>query len=325
MEENKGKYNLGAELLKDEDKYKEFLISEAFAIPKDFGYDGPPCLRDLAINGIPANGRTTTLYAAGVYARKRNPDDWKLAVAHFNLTLIQPPVPHDEVDAIIKKVSRKTYRYPCEDNPLRSICDKKTCAQRDYGVEGTFSTGDVTFGNLRVVRGSVPTTWIIDVNGKDLHLYTEELMSQTAFAERLMEKLYMLMEPMKKDAWRELLAKKLAEVEHVNDDDDITDNYKFDHLIEKFFNNNPGNSPDDIAVGRVYLKSGQYYFQLKHLVSYLVSNGHKNVAARDLTPVLRRMGGDNRFHIRVRGSAIRTWMMPASSIKKEVKGGDIVD
>lgn len=325
MGNSKEVFDLKRALAQDEDENRASALKETFAIPKDFGYDGPPCLRALAMNGIPANGRLTTLYTAGVYARKRNPDDWKLAVAHFNLTLIQPPVPHDEVDAIIKKVARKTYRYPCEDNPLRGLCDKETCSQVDYGVEGTFSPDGMILGNLRVVRGSVPTTWIIDVNGKDLHLYTEELMSQTAFAERLMEKLYMLMEPMKKDAWRELLAKKLAEVEHVNDDDDITDNYKFDHLIEKFFNNNPGNSPDDIAVGRVYHRSGKYYFHLKHLVSYLVSNGHKGVASRDLTPALRRMGGDNRFQVHVKGVPNRVWMMPASSIKKEVKGENIVD
>lgn len=162
--------------------------------------------------------------------------------------------------------------------------------------------------------------WLMKHGEKIIRLTVDDLMNFSRFSTVCMEQLRFLPHKMNKDAWRNLIVDKLGQVKGVplvDLDDDVTDNYKFDHLVEKFFNNNPGKNPDDIAVGRVYLKNRQYYFQLKHLVSYLVANGHKGVASRDLTPALRRMGGDNRFHIRVRNVVLRAWMIPASAFAKQ--------
>ena len=75
--------------------------------------DGPPCLQHIMTMGFPEGGRNISLFNAGVYFRKKNPDDWQEDLFAFNYE-IENPLPSSEVNGLIKSVSKKDYAYTCK-------------------------------------------------------------------------------------------------------------------------------------------------------------------------------------------------------------------
>ena len=51
--------------------------------------DGPPCLQHIMTMGFPEGGRNISLFNAGVYFRKKNPDDWQEDLMKFNYEVYQ--------------------------------------------------------------------------------------------------------------------------------------------------------------------------------------------------------------------------------------------
>src|SRR5690606_20099328 len=54
-------------------------ISQTVAPPSSTVEHGPPCLQHLAMQGFPPGTRNVGLYNLGVYAKKRDPDNWEAA------------------------------------------------------------------------------------------------------------------------------------------------------------------------------------------------------------------------------------------------------
>ena len=98
--------------------------------------DGPPCLQHIMTMGFPEGGRNISLFNAGVYYRKKNPDGWQEDLMRFNYEQLDEPLPSGEVNGLIKSVSKKEYAYTCKQSPICNYCEKSKCIKREFGIGG---------------------------------------------------------------------------------------------------------------------------------------------------------------------------------------------
>ena len=59
--------------------------------------------------------------------------NWKDVVYDYNDKYMSPGS-KEEVQNIIKSLSKKEYFYLCDEEPLKSCCNKQLCLKRQYGI-----------------------------------------------------------------------------------------------------------------------------------------------------------------------------------------------
>ena len=52
----------------------------------------------------------------------------------FNETAMEQPLSDTEVNIITKQHDKKDWGYKCNDQPMCSLCDKKLCKSRKFGI-----------------------------------------------------------------------------------------------------------------------------------------------------------------------------------------------
>ena len=102
--------------------------------PKSEYSDGPPCIELMAQNRIGEGGRNNALFHYGVYAKSKWPDNWKTKIMIFNDMAMEQPLSDTEVNIITKQHDKKDWGYKCNDQPMCSLCDKKLCKSRKFGI-----------------------------------------------------------------------------------------------------------------------------------------------------------------------------------------------
>ena len=87
---------------------EEKKIEEAFS-------GGPPCLNKLASIGFGEGSRNNALFNIAVYYKQSKPDSWEDEIVKANMKYMEPPLSNNEVQQLIKSVSRKGYdKYRCK-------------------------------------------------------------------------------------------------------------------------------------------------------------------------------------------------------------------
>ena len=130
--------------------------------------------------GIPEGTRNTAImFAAAVGCKKESPDNWKQRLEEINQKFCTPSRPASEVVTIQSQHEKKEYGFPCDQEPLKSFCNKTLCKTKKFGIEAQSTSIDVT--GLCVVK-SEPPVWFCDAGGRRVELTTDDLQNATAFS-----------------------------------------------------------------------------------------------------------------------------------------------
>jgi hypothetical protein len=121
---------------------------------EDF-FQGPPCLQALSCKGFGEGQRNKGLFAIGVYLKKRYPDLWQEKLEAYNKKFMRPPLEGSELKTIINSLARKEYNYACSQDPIKSVCERKLCRTREFGV-GQVEQPPVVFGDPHDLWASLP-------------------------------------------------------------------------------------------------------------------------------------------------------------------------
>lgn len=177
--------------------------------------DGPPCLQKLASVKVTEGGRNNAMFQFAVYAKLRYPDDWKSRLYEFNSKYFDPMLPEGELATVLKSVERKEYHYKCNDEPMGSHCNKRTCLQRKYGLAaGTDNLHTrLDFGPIQVMyildrdgkQTGEPPVFFWTINGIQMRLATDQMLNQALFGKVMFERLGVNPGKMRDDDWRSLL------------------------------------------------------------------------------------------------------------------------
>ena len=97
------------------------------------------------------------------------------------------PLSDTEVDIITKQHDKKDWGYKCNDQPMCSLCDKKLCKSRKFGIGQELCFQVLT--DLQVVNLEEPY-YYMNVDGDRLYLDSaKHLANQTLFQEECIKQL----------------------------------------------------------------------------------------------------------------------------------------
>lgn len=280
--------------------------------------DGPPCLQLITKNGkIPEGTRNSTLFALGVYCRKKWDDEWEDKLEEMNTDFVDPPLKSREVQTIIKSLARKTYFYPCTKTPLQEHCNKDLCKKRPYGIGEVEEDFNLALGSLCKIA-TEPPIWIIDVEGVRVQLDTEELLDQNKFRRACMIAINRLPPLMKRLPWEKMIREKLEAVEIVDAPSETRLNSRVNQYVFQYLLNTPeGDSREEMALGRPWhdKETGLIYFRGNDLIRFLENNGLR-IEPRKIWNSLRESGTQHK-QLSVNGSVIQVWYVHSSGLHPE--------
>ena len=292
--------------------YEKNVVEELKKIKTDFKNeiikDGPPCLQILTQDGIQEGGRNNALFNVGVYYRKCDPDNYKTLIEGYNRQYIEPPLKSDEVLVVIKQVSQSDsngaprYSYRCTQPPIESLCNKRLCKKRKYGVGGENDREQPIYSDLKVYK-SDPPRYFLNVDEFRIELSsTEDLMTHKKVIQACIEQLNRGIPNMAMVEWNKTYTELLESISIYYPPEEVTKKGEFKELLEEFIlHQGEALSFEDIFLGKSYTEEGETYFALKDLMEHLKRNDFKEsrawvtvrlreeYKAKDLTKMIKRV------------------------------------
>jgi len=278
----------------------------------------PPCIQTLVSRGPIDEQRNQFLFNLVVYLKKVHGDDFKEEmVDEYNQSFIDPPIGHKELAHIIKSNNKKIYNYKCNDEPIRSVCNRQICLTRKYGVGGGEGDPGVVFGQL-VKLDSDPPIWLWDVDGRRLELTTDELLTQGRFHKKCTEVVNKWPNTLKTKAWQELVRERLANVEirQVPPDASIS-GQMMAHLEAYCTGRVTARVRDELLMKKPWTnpEDKRTYFHGPDFIQYLHQK-RMQVQARQVWSWLEKVGAEH-HNFNIKGKFINCWSIPAFTQQTE--------
>lgn len=274
--------------------------------------EAPPCLQILATQGVPEGTRNNALFNFAVYARLRHEDDWQEKLDEYNSKFFQPPLGHQEVTEVAKTVSKKTYFYTCNREPICQYCSKSICRQRKYGVGSSDNdTFDVNFDSITKYEGE-PPTYYAQVNGSRFKCTAADLLQQNRFQLLCMEAINFMPRTLKKDSWRKMINELLANAERVETPEDATPTGQLKFLLNQFMESTEARDRGELLMGKPYLDESdmRVYFRGGDLMEYLRNHKFSEFKANEIWAVLRNKMPLKHHQLNVQGACVKCWSVP---------------
>jgi hypothetical protein len=298
-----------------EEKINEGITSELIQIDLM-----PPCLKELTREGLPAGTRNIGLFNFAVFYRKSSPNGWQDKVRHHNQNYLSPPLSSREVDALLRSVNDRVYQYQCETSPLCDYCDRKTCLTTPYGVghkpwKDDNNFDEILVTNLRKILTD-PPSYIVEINGKDLWLATDEFRSFEKLRKKVFETHDAIIRPIKQPQWEQKIKELFSKKTDIEAPEDASQYGATLSLIDDFLSlSDRSKSEEDILRGTPIKKGADILFQVAPLQQYLLSKKLK-IDNKDLFAIIHRRGCSHQT-FRIKGKVIRAWTIPTDLINKQ--------
>ena len=276
--------------------------------------DGPPCIELMAQNKIGEGGRNNALFHYGVYAKSKWPENWKSKLVVFNETAMLQPLSDTEVDIITKQHDKKDWGYKCNDQPMCSLCDKKLCKSRKFGIGQEVIFPNLT--DLQVVNLEEPY-YYLNVDGDRLYLDSaKHLTNQSLFQEECVKQLRNNPPTLKTNDWKKLtnILLKNAEITEPAEGTstkDLLRNYLEDYCLNRI----QKDKIDEIKTGGTFTDEGFHYFVFDNFYNKFLLRNHWKVPYQRTSQMLR----DNLkcFTKRVTKAKISVFVVPQFDKKED--------
>ena len=248
--------------------------------------DGPPCIELMAQNKISEGGRNNALFHYGVYAKSKWPQNWKSKITLFNESAMAQPLSDTEVNIIVKQHEKKDWGYKCSDQPMCSLCDKKLCKKRKFGIGEEIIFRTLT--DLQVVNLEEPY-YYMNVDGDRLYLDSaKHLANQTLFQEECIKQLRINPPTQKTADWKKITTILLSNAEITEPAEgtgtkDILRNYLEDYCVNRI----QKDDYEDLKNGGTYTKEGYHYFVFDNFFHNYLSRKHWKVPYQRTSQMLK--------------------------------------
>jgi hypothetical protein len=244
---------------------KETKVQEAFE-------QGPPCLNKLAVDGFGEGSRNNSLFNIAVFCKKAF-EDWENQVGQYNQKYMDPPLSYQEVQLVIKSVTKKGYdKYRCKEQPICGVCNAAKCRTKKFGVG--FEEEQMPELDTLTKITSNPPQWFLNVGGKRVELKTEQLHNPNLFAIAVLDQANVVSPIPKAQDWREVylktLMQNLQEIEPLESLDPIN---QIVNLLYDFTVNRPAaRTKEDMLNKMSWTDDGYTYFRMDDFYSFCKRN-----------------------------------------------------
>lgn len=296
----------------------KFIKIDCGAQGKDFE-DGPPCLQQLAFEGMP-NHYNNAMTNVAVYFKHKNPDTWQTDLFDFNQRWPEP-MPSTEMQKLAESVKAKGYHYTCHKPPICDYCNFQQCKQREFGI--TIFKGAIPIVIDSVTRyDSMPPIWVFEVEGHRL-LFNDagQVHNVNAFSKKLFEHTNRFLPPIKQDAWinyiNEMTENKLTTVPAPAD---ASNRGQLLTLLDTFINERgkfDEEQKDQMLTGNVWIdKDNVAHFQSNAFMLFLKSQGFTSLSTPEVWAILSQEGAQS-GETSLKGKKISFWTYPATNLQTE--------
>jgi hypothetical protein len=218
---------------------------------------------------------------------------------------MSPPLPAEEVAALVKNLEKKEYNYRCSDQPCVAYCNSTLCRTRRFGVGGN--------DEFPVLSGlsfldTDPPLWFADVDSQRIELTTDQLQNYRAFHKAAMEKLHVCYMTLKQDTWFKMINSAMKDAIKIEISAEVSTGGHFRELLEDFcFTRHRGETKDDLLSGKPWEdeEGRRVYFRLRDLVDHLDRARFTSWGRNEVARELKKIGGTSFFN--VRGKGLNAW------------------
>lgn len=171
----------------------------------------PPCIQQMMMKGVDQGHRNEAMYNAVVYLRKMDPAGFEERAADINFTMFAKPLGKSELVRTVGSASKPDYRYRCNEEPIKSLCDRSTCLKRKHGISSEEIERMDAISALPefsdVVKYlSEPIRWELQVDGKKIsNISTAQLLDWKYMREMIADSLTRIVPMIKNQEWERIL------------------------------------------------------------------------------------------------------------------------
>lgn len=172
--------------------------------------EAPPCIAAMITDGISEGSRNDAAYNLTIYMKKKSPDDYRDRMYDLNGQVFETPLPFNEIKKVVASASRRDYRYRCNTEPCKSLCDRKTCLTKKFGITQDQSDEMDAEYEIPAITDLVkydtnPVRWEFTVEAVTIMVSTEELFEWRILRLKLAERLMRMVPLIKNDKWQKIL------------------------------------------------------------------------------------------------------------------------
>lgn len=188
----------------------------------------PPCIQRMMMKGVTSGYRNEALYNAVVYFKKSNPDNYEALATEFNAIVFDKPLGKSELNRTIASAAKLDYTYRCNEEPIKSLCDRTTCLKRKFGITSADIERSEQINGLPVFSDVVkimadPVRWELKIDGIPVRgLSTAQLLDWRCLREAIAERLTKVVPMIKNQEWERMLQPLMAEARVIAAPDDAS-------------------------------------------------------------------------------------------------------
>ena len=291
--------------------------------------EAPPCIQKMIHSGVESGARNDAMYNVVVYLKRARPESFFDDALELNRTMFDKPLAPAEAKKVIRSASRRDYLYKCNEEPCKSLCDRKTCVTREFGISmdelKDLDAHDSLpqFTELIEYR-SEPPRWGLHVNGTLIpNIPTAVLRDPSLMGTLIFEQLKINIPKMTQETWRKRILDPLVpglrviEVPKEASASGVIQS-KFTEFVQKADLTRDGRDPQDrkallrnIPVVQEINGQRHILFRGTAFSEFLKRNKAEVLTGMVLWTVLRRDCNADHDKIRIPGGkTLNVWMAP---------------
>lgn len=294
--------------------------------------DAPPCVQKMFQQGVASGNRNEALYTITVYLRKSDPENVEKRALEANAAVFAKPLPRPEAARTVASASRPDYRYRCNEEPNRSLCDRDTCVKRKFGIskdehELLNAVGALPlFSELRKYL-TEPVRWELVIDGvKVANIPTDDLLDFRRVRELIAERLTKVVPMIKNVEWERILQPLMQTAVVIEAPDDASVTGVIRSRLVEFASKTELNKRDTPVKDRIALVRGLpiviqqdgeacVAFRAQDFISFLKRTKSEELKGTNLWFAVRELGVG---HTKVRAGDhnLNVWYMPVAEILK---------
>ena len=294
------------------------VIDKPVSEKKNDDFKGaPPCLITLASQGFAEGSRNECMFQLGIYLRERFPNELETKMDKYNTKYFNPPLPSREVQTIFKQVEDKKYFYRCELPVFKTVCEKRKCQTRKFGV-GNSAEHEIT--NLKKWESDSPV-YEVTHNGKVIILSVDQLHSHSEYRKACIAQANESPRPIAPAIWADMvdnLLKNMHEDDFIQLPTEVTAKGQFLNQLQIFIENNRGaKDRQDILQGMVFEhEKGYFFFKPQSLRDFLKTKRFNKLTDSAQYKMFEEFGGGTaKFKVNNKGE--HCWKIPTNIIDSD--------
>lgn len=295
---------------------------------KDF-VDGPPCLQRLLAEGVPEGGRNKFFFGCGTYLKRKygSEDAVESKSISLNESLGENKLPLGEVKATLKSSLRKEYGYQCQQEPMKSFCQRSECLKRTFGIGSRSLDMPFEIGGFSKILTN-PPMYAFNVDGVRLLIASShELLNQKRFRAHIVDACSKIMPILQQQKFDELMQDWLDHAEDVVPPQDADARTQIIDALREFIESRAHSQKERIVKGHAYIdeEAGLALFRINDFKRYLRQN-HVVYDDRELHQYLRKEMNVqyDEAGTSIKGKSVRLWSMPLDQLLSQEVDAPVV-